>query len=55
MVGATVNPQLPIMRYGELTFTAQSGFNFVWQTSRALAAPTLSSALTAMSRTSSPR
>jgi Protein of unknown function (DUF4236) len=43
------NPQLPIMRYGELNFTAQPGFNFIWQTSRATAAPTLSGALTAIS------
>ena len=40
------NPQLPIMRYGELTLTAQAGFSFVWQTSRATAAPALSSTLT---------
>lgn len=43
------NPQLPIMRYGELTFTAQPGFSFIWQTSKAAAASMLSSALTAMS------
>jgi hypothetical protein len=43
------NPQLPIMRYGELTLTAQPGFSFVWQTSRAAAAPALSSTLTAIS------
>ena len=42
------NPQLPIMRYGELTFTAQPGFSFVWQTSRAAAAPTLSTAINAI-------
>ena len=43
------NPQLPIMRYGELTLTAQPGFNFIWQTSRSIAAPTLSNALAAIS------
>jgi hypothetical protein len=43
------NPQLPIMRYGELTLTAQPGFNFIWQTSKATAAPALSTAFTAMS------
>lgn len=42
------NPQLPIMRYGELTFTALPGFSFFWQTSRAEAAPALSSTLTAI-------
>ncbi len=42
------NPQLPIMRYGELTLIAQPGFSFVWQTSRAAAAPALSSALAAI-------
>jgi hypothetical protein len=43
------NPQLPVMRYGEMTLTTQNGFNFVWQTSRATAAPALSAALTALS------
>ena len=43
------NPQLPIMRYGELTLTAQPGFSYVWQTSRAAAAPALSFTLTAVS------
>ncbi len=42
-------PQLPIMRYGELTLTAQPGFSFVRQTSRAAAASALSSTLTAVS------
>jgi hypothetical protein len=43
------NPQLPIMQYGQLTITGPSGFNFIWQTSRAAAAPALSSAFTAIS------
>jgi hypothetical protein len=43
------NPKLPIMRYGELTLTAQPGFNFIWQTSRAAAAPALSNAYNAIS------
>jgi hypothetical protein len=42
------NPQLPIMRYGEFTLTAQPGFNFIWQTSRATAAPALSNVFTAI-------
>lgn len=42
------NPQLPIVRYGELTLTAQPGFNFIWQTSRAAAASALSRTLTAI-------
>ncbi len=46
------NPRLPIMRYGELTLTAQPGFSFIWQTSRAAVAPALSSTLTAISRQS---
>jgi hypothetical protein len=45
------NPQLPIMRYGELTLTAQPGFSFIWQTSKATVASTLSSTFTAMSGT----
>jgi hypothetical protein len=43
------NPKLPIMRYGELSLIAQPGFSFVWQTSKAAAAPALSAALTAIS------
>jgi DNA polymerase-3 subunit epsilon len=43
------NPQLPIMRYGELALTAQPGFSFIWQTSRAAAASALAAAFTAMS------
>jgi hypothetical protein len=43
------NPQLPIMRYGELTLTAPPGLNFIWQTSKATAASALSAAFTAMS------
>jgi hypothetical protein len=43
------NPQLPVMRYGELTLTAQPGFNFIWQTSAATATSALSTAFTAMS------
>jgi hypothetical protein len=43
------NPQLPILRYGQITLTAQPGFNFIWQTSKASAAPALSSALNAVS------
>jgi hypothetical protein len=43
------NPRIPIMRYGELRLTAQPGFNFVWQTSKAAAAPALSAAVTAVS------
>lgn len=42
------NPQLPIMRYGELTLTAPQGFNFIWQTSRTLAAPALCNAFAAI-------
>lgn len=42
------NMQLPILRYGEFTLTAQPGFSFIWQTSKATAASTLSGALTAM-------
>ena len=42
------NPQLPIMRHGELTFTSPPGFNFIWQASRAAAATALSAAFTAM-------
>jgi hypothetical protein len=37
------------MRYGELTFTAQPGFSFIWQTSRATAVSVLSTEFTAMS------
>lgn len=44
------NPQLPIMRYGELTLTAQPGFSFTWQTSRADAMQGLSNALSALSQ-----
>jgi hypothetical protein len=43
------NPQLPIMQYGEINLSAPPGFNFIWQTSRAVAASALSSALSAMS------
>jgi hypothetical protein len=43
------NPQLPIMRYGELVLTAQPGFSFVWQTSKATAASMLSGTFTAVS------
>jgi hypothetical protein len=43
------NPKLPIMQYGQLTFTAHTGFNFIWQTSNATAAPALSTAITAIS------
>jgi Protein of unknown function (DUF4236) len=43
------NPQLPIMRYGELALTAQPGFSFVWQSSNAVAVSALSAALTAIS------
>ena len=43
------NPQLPILRYGELALTAEPGFNFIWQTSRATAGPALSGTLTAIS------
>jgi hypothetical protein len=43
------NPQLPIMRYGELTLTTPQRFNFVWQTSRALAATALCNAFAAIS------
>lgn len=43
------NPQLPIMRYGELTLTAQPGFNFIWQTSQPAAAPALSATLAPVS------
>ena len=42
------NPQLPIMKYGQLTISGPSGFNFIWQTSRAVAAVALSSALSAI-------
>jgi hypothetical protein len=42
------NPQLPIMRYGELHLTAQQGFSFLWQTSRATATQALSAALAAL-------
>jgi len=48
------NPRLPIMRYGELTLTAPQGFNFIWQTSRAVAAPALSSAIAAISSQAHP-
>lgn len=44
------NPQLPIMRYGQLTLTAQQGFTFIWQTSRAAVAPELSATLGAISQ-----
>jgi hypothetical protein len=37
------------MRYGELSPTAQPGFNFIWQTSKAIAVPALSNAFTAIS------
>jgi hypothetical protein len=37
------------MRYGELTFTAQAGFNFIRQTSRAMVAPMLSNVVSAIS------
>lgn len=37
------------MRYGELTLTAQPGFSFVWQTSKAAAATALSATLTDIS------
>lgn len=43
------NRQLPVMRYGELTLTAQPGFSFVWQTSKAATAPALSATLIAIS------
>jgi hypothetical protein len=43
------NPQLPIMQYGELTLTAQPGFHFVWQTSKAAAVPALLNTLSASS------
>jgi|HubBroStandDraft_1064217.scaffolds.fasta_scaffold03345_4 hypothetical protein len=42
------NPQLPVMRYGELILTSQQGLNFAWQTSRATAAQALSAALAAL-------
>lgn len=42
------NPQLPIMRYGELALSAEPGFSFIWQTSRATAASALSIAFTTM-------
>lgn len=45
------NPQLPIMRYGELTLTAQPGFSFTWQTTQAAAASALSAALGAITPT----
>jgi hypothetical protein len=43
------NPRRPIMQYGQLTITAQQGLNFIWQTSRATAAPALASAFRAIS------
>lgn len=43
------NPQRPIMQYGQFTITTQPGFNFIWQTSKATAAPALANALEAIS------
>jgi len=43
------NPELPIMQYGQLTLTAQPGFSFIWQTSKATAAALLFRELAAMS------
>jgi hypothetical protein len=43
------NPKRPIMHYGQLTITAQPGFSFIWQTSKAAAAPAVSNAFSAIS------
>jgi hypothetical protein len=42
------NPQLPVMLYSELNLAAAPGFHFIWQASRADAAPAVAAALTAM-------
>jgi hypothetical protein len=42
------NRQIPIMRYGELSLSTDSGFRFVWQTSRPDAIQTMAASISAM-------
>lgn len=42
------NPKLPVMQYSQLSLSAEPGFRFQWQASRADAAPALAAALSAM-------
>ncbi|HYZ52190.1 MAG TPA: helix-hairpin-helix domain-containing protein [Streptosporangiaceae bacterium] len=42
------NPKLPVMQYSQLSLSAEPGFRFQWQASRADAAPAFAAALSAM-------
>jgi hypothetical protein len=44
------NRQLPVMQYGELILSSESGFSFRWQTSRPAAAQAAATALTLVNR-----